>query len=197
MSEIYKNLLLLSLFLTGSLFASESTLEFKIVSFGNQEISMKKNMKNKLCLMIDNDPKMAERTETSADDMNSYLLNFQDEKICLVSQLKNESKSVCGYMMCGLHDKLSIQDKNGKNYVSVGYINAIGIDQNYRGRGIAQKFLTKFENHCKDNDMRLMALFVDADNKSAIRAYEKYGFSLQGVDANGMNRMEKILEIRC
>ena len=61
---------------------------------------------------------------------------------------------------------------------SVGYIASLGVHKNYRGHGIAQAFLNYFEQDCKKNGMRLMALFVDTDNEKAIKAYRKFGFEI-------------------
>jgi len=60
---------------------------------------------------------------------------------------------------------------------SYGLISDIVVLESYRGSGIAGQLLNAMEAHLKSNGARRLQLWVLANNRSAIAAYRKAGFS--------------------
>ncbi|MBV1909308.1 MAG: GNAT family N-acetyltransferase, partial [Kangiellaceae bacterium] len=62
------------------------------------------------------------------------------------------------------------------NYESHGYLGFMYVDPNFRGQGLNKRILQELTSWAKDKDLNVLCLTVFAENKSAIRAYQKAGF---------------------
>lgn len=56
------------------------------------------------------------------------------------------------------------------------YLGFMYVDGNYRGQGVNKLILDSLKQWSKDNDITYFSLDVYAENKAAIKAYEKVGF---------------------
>ena len=60
----------------------------------------------------------------------------------------------------------------------------VAVHPAYRRKGIAQALLNELERRLEENGVVTVALEVRASNDSAIRLYEKLGYSLAGIRKN-------------
>jgi len=57
----------------------------------------------------------------------------------------------------------------------------MGVHRNFRGRGIGTALITKTIEKARAKGLERIALEVFASNQGAIRLYEKFGFTIEGV----------------
>ena len=94
----------------------------------------------------------------------------------------NEKQSVIGFIIAS--------DK-----IETIHIHKFAVHPQYRSKGIGLLLLNYFEKNIKTNSKRkLISLYVDSENKGAIRFYEKSGFQFAG-EVNSMNYYKKQLKI--
>lgn len=60
-------------------------------------------------------------------------------------------------------------------------IEAIGVDENNRGKGIGTSLLEHVKYEAKKNNCTDMYLTVNEENKGAIKLYEKFGFKVKNI----------------
>lgn len=65
--------------------------------------------------------------------------------------------------------------------VSIGEIYVIAVDPDYSGRGLGRQLTIAGLQSLADRGLRAGMLFVDADNSTAVRLYEKLGFRVDHV----------------
>lgn len=63
-------------------------------------------------------------------------------------------------------------------------IYSIAVDENYRGRGIAQTLLDRAVAICKEENYSAVSLEVNEKNQAAKNLYLKYGFAITGNKPN-------------
>lgn len=63
-----------------------------------------------------------------------------------------------------------------------GYLGFMFVLPEYRGQGINAKLIDKLVQWCKEQDVNTLYLDVYAGNQSAIKAYEKVGFTSSMVE---------------
>lgn len=62
------------------------------------------------------------------------------------------------------------------------YLNDITIKEKFRGKGYGKKLMDKFIEFSKRKKAKKLGLGVRAQNKQAIKMYEKYGFKTVGLN---------------
>lgn len=103
--------------------------------------------------------------------------NFEEKiqnKEIFVAKLQNE---IVGYIT------FNINEKNNPimRYRKQLSIEAIGVDENNRGKGIGTSLLEHVKNEAKKNNCTDMYLTVNEENKGAIKLYEKFGFKVKNI----------------
>lgn len=71
--------------------------------------------------------------------------------------------------------------KNGYLYRKQLDIDAIGVDEAYRNKGIGTKLLEYVKEYAKNNDYTDLRLTVNEENENAIHLYEKVGFKVRNI----------------
>lgn len=99
---------------------------------------------------------------------------FIENKEIVVAKLQDE---IVGYMMFSIKEII----KNIMRYRKQISIEAICVDEKYRGKGIGTSLLNYAkkigkENHCTD-----IYLTVNEENEDAIRLYEKFGLKVKNI----------------
>ncbi|MBE1556808.1 GNAT family N-acetyltransferase [Sporosarcina limicola] len=62
----------------------------------------------------------------------------------------------------------------------------IGIEENYRGKGIGAKLFTKLDEWARDQYIHRLELTVMVHNKAATALYEKMGFEIEGTKRHSL-----------
>ncbi len=101
-----------------------------------------------------------------------------------------EASEICGYLIVYMA-------------ADEGDIARIAVDRDFRNQGIADRMLQRLWEHCDKNEINRILLEVRESNESAIKLYEKHGFSVLGKRKRYYTNpledgvmMEKILESR-
>jgi len=89
------------------------------------------------------------------------------KKLLLVAE---ENKRLVGYLYGAVWEtpKMKMQRK--------GILNEIFLTQKYRGKGIANKLKDVFLKWLKGKKVEYVLLYVEKNNKKAIKVYNKWGF---------------------
>ena len=101
--------------------------------------------------------------------------NFSKEEFC---KYLNETRYKKTFMMI-VDNKIVgtgsviIEKKISRNFKSVGHIEDIVIDFNYRGNGYGKELISYLKNYCEKNNCYKVILNCDTKNKIF---YEKNGF---------------------
>lgn len=85
--------------------------------------------------------------------------------IAFVIEMRN---GIAGFAIVSAHKKAH------QNYA---YIETLEVLEEFRGRGLARKLLTRLEACARHSHASLMVLHVDCTNEHAIRLYVKCGYS--------------------
>jgi ribosomal protein S18 acetylase RimI-like enzyme len=80
-----------------------------------------------------------------------------------------------GCVACLVMEEPAVQKTPDSN--RYGYVSDIFVDPRYRGRGVAQGLLSAAEGHLAATGVTRLRINVLANNASARRAYERYGFA--------------------
>lgn len=78
-------------------------------------------------------------------------------------------------------------DNNSLGYIGFnmvldeGYIANLAVKKAYRRQGVAEALLSKVIETAKENNLSFVSLEVRESNTPAIKLYEKFGFTKQGV----------------
>jgi RimJ/RimL family protein N-acetyltransferase len=70
----------------------------------------------------------------------------------------------------------------------LAYIGALGIKQQYQGRGFGIKIMQELIKDLRMDGVKRIELRVEADNKRAINFYKKLGFEAEGTHRKYMKR---------
>jgi len=70
---------------------------------------------------------------------------------------------------------------NPKSPEGIGRIGMIGVDPDYRGRGVGKSVLLAGLAHLKNKGLRIVELTVDSKNRSARRLYRSVGFKTHDI----------------
>lgn len=91
-----------------------------------------------------------------------------------VAKIENE---IVGYVT------FSIEEKNNPSmrYRKQLQIQAICVDEKYRGKGIGTELLNYVKDFGKENNCTDLYLTVNEENKDAINLYEKFGFKVKSI----------------
>ena len=89
-----------------------------------------------------------------------------------------EDNIVKGFLM------YSIRNYDIANQVkrTVYFVDAIAVDEKYRGQGIGHKLLDYLKNIAKEKNLHTIELQVNAENKQAKEMYDKYGFTDKSIN---------------
>ncbi len=87
----------------------------------------------------------------------------------------SENFIVGGFALCSLNDG-SECIKWSEESDNVLYIDRLGVNVDYAGKGIGSMLLRDALNVARDKNVKFLRLFVVDYNKPAIRLYEKFGF---------------------
>ena len=61
-------------------------------------------------------------------------------------------------------------------------VDAVAVDEEYRGQGIGHKLFDYLKDIAKDNKIDAIELQVNSENKAAKAMYEKYGFTDKSIN---------------
>ena len=70
---------------------------------------------------------------------------------------------------------------NGYRYRKQLLIDAMGVDEEYRNRGIGRELLNYLKKFAKDNGYTDLRLTVNEENENAIHLYEAVGFKVRNI----------------
>lgn len=103
-----------------------------------------------------------------------YFENLIQNKEIFVAKVKNE---ILGYVIFSIKEK----ENHSMRYRKQLNIEAICVDENYRGNGIGTLLLKHIKNIGKKQDCTDMYLTVNQENESAIKVYERFGFKVKNI----------------
>lgn len=98
---------------------------------------------------------------------------IQNKKI-LIAKLDNK---IIGYAVFSIKEK----ENPSMRYRKQLNIEAICIDENYRGNGVGTLLLEYIKHKAKEQRCTDMYLTVNQENKNAIKVYEKFGFRVKNI----------------
>ena len=81
-----------------------------------------------------------------------------------------EGKKIIGFCWTKIHHDFVNQDPIGELYV-------LGVDPDSHAKGIGKSVATTALNYLKQKGLNQATLYVDADNKTALKLYESLGFN--------------------
>lgn len=91
-----------------------------------------------------------------------------------VAKLQNE---IVGYVIFNIKEK----ENPSMRYRKQLNIDAICVDEKYRGKGIGTKILESVKEIAKSKECTDLYLTVNQENENAIKAYEKFGFKVKNI----------------
>ncbi|MEW6989252.1 N-acetyltransferase family protein [Colwelliaceae bacterium 6441] len=113
----------------------------------------------------------------NADPIQYYNLEKQlvDDNVCLVVAEENGELIASGYARIE-------KAKPYVNYSFYSYLGFMYVSPEHRGKGINQKIIDALAHWSKEQGITMMHLDVFSDNETAIRAYNKAGFTANLVE---------------
>ena len=84
---------------------------------------------------------------------------------------------IVGYITFNIKEK----DNHSMRYRKQLEIEAICVDQRYRGKGIGTELLKYVKKIGKENNCTDLYLTVNEENANAIKVYEKFGFKIKNI----------------
>ncbi|MEX5935766.1 GNAT family N-acetyltransferase [Mammaliicoccus sciuri] len=127
------------------------------------------------------------------DNETNYMLYSKNErtfdKNLLVEEINKEN---CKGFILGAFDgnkMVGYIDLEGSTLKKISHIGCIviGIDKNYRRRGLGEKLLKKTIELAKYYDFKKIELTVITNNTSALNLYLKLGFEKEGIRKSSIN----------
>ncbi|MBP5533897.1 MAG: GNAT family N-acetyltransferase [Alphaproteobacteria bacterium] len=105
------------------------------------------------------------------EDEQKYIAETIDNKDAVLF-VAEENKNILGYLI------LYIQKYPDCFFMDTrkGFIGSVGVDENYRGKGIGTKLLKAAETYLKKNDIFVFETDVFVFNKGAEKLYNRFGF---------------------
>lgn len=98
---------------------------------------------------------------------------IKDEEI-FIAKAENE---IVGYVIFKIDEK----DYQSMRYRKQLSIEAICVDENYRGKGIGTALLKYIKKVAKEKGCTDLYLTVNKENEKAIKLYEKFGFRVKNI----------------
>ena len=88
-----------------------------------------------------------------------------------------ENNNIVGYII------IEIMEKNNRKmrYRKILEISNLGVEENYRNKGIGTELLNFIKNKALENNCTDLYLTVNEENKNAIKLYEKFGFKIKNI----------------
>ena len=86
-------------------------------------------------------------------------------------------KEIVGYIIFNIKEK----ENPSMGYRKQLNIDAICVDERYRGKGIGTKILESIKEMAKTKGCTDLYLTVNQENENAIRVYEKFGFKVKNI----------------
>ena len=86
-------------------------------------------------------------------------------------------KEIVGYIIFNIKEK----ENPSMRYRKQLNIDAICVDERYRGKGIGTKILESIKEIAKTKGCTDLYLTVNQENENAIRVYEKFGFKVKNI----------------
>ena len=86
-------------------------------------------------------------------------------------------KEIVGYIIFNIKEK----ENPSMRYRKQLNIDAICVDERYRGKGIGTKILESIKEMAKTKGCTDLYLTVNQENENAIRVYEKFGFKVKNI----------------
>ena len=86
-------------------------------------------------------------------------------------------KEIVGYIIFNIKEK----ENSSMRYRKQLNIDAICVDERYRGKGIGTKILESIKEIAKTRGCTDLYLTVNQENENAIRVYEKFGFKVKNI----------------
>ncbi|MGC9309814.1 MAG: GNAT family N-acetyltransferase [Candidatus Nanoarchaeia archaeon] len=85
---------------------------------------------------------------------------------------------------------LMVEGKNVVGYINILYIvnkkylylNDLFVKESFRSKGYGKMLMDKFIGFSKEKNVKTIGLSVRAQNKKAIKMYERYGFKIIGLN---------------
>ena len=75
------------------------------------------------------------------------------------------------------------------------YISLLAVLPEYQGKGIASRLITAFEERCRENGMVKIEVFTHRTNSTAIRLYERNGYTVAMGDESRLEDFKYIKEL--
>jgi ribosomal protein S18 acetylase RimI-like enzyme len=95
----------------------------------------------------------------------------QNQGALLIAELKGV---FAGYAACWIEHDGNIAETDDSNHF--GYVADTYVAPEFRGRGVVSRLLEAAESHMRERGVSRMRIWTLANNTSAKRAYESYGF---------------------
>ena len=86
-------------------------------------------------------------------------------------------KEIVGYIIFNIKEK----ENPSMRYRKQLNIDAICVDERYRGKGIGTKILENIKEIAKTKGCTDLYLTVNQENENAIKVYEKFGFKVKNI----------------
>ena len=86
-------------------------------------------------------------------------------------------KEIVGYIIFNIKEK----ENSSMRYRKQLNIDAICVDERYRGKGIGTKILESIKEIAKTKGCTDLYLTVNQENENAIKVYEKFGFKVKNI----------------
>ena len=86
-------------------------------------------------------------------------------------------KEIVGYIIFNIKEK----ENSSMRYRKQLNIDAICVDERYRGKGIGTKILESIKEIAKTRGCTDLYLTVNQENENAIKVYEKFGFKVKNI----------------
>jgi ribosomal protein S18 acetylase RimI-like enzyme len=93
---------------------------------------------------------------------------------CGALLIAEQNGEFAGYVACWIEHDHNVTETDDSNHF--GYVADTYVVPKLRGRGLAASLLEAAEQHIRKSDVSRMRIRALADNRSALRAYTKYGF---------------------
>lgn len=115
------------------------------------------------------EPFTKDSVESYKDDVSS------PEKCCLIAEVKGKPVG------CLLGSKLKLVFRT----ITVGEINYMSVNEEYRSQGIGSKLVDGFRAWCRKNGLKLMSATAYYHNTATVKFYQKHGLKPEGVILEG------------
>lgn len=98
--------------------------------------------------------------------------NFtSDPEYCFVAE---HDKRVVGFVLG------TTIEKEGTAWKKYGYLNWIGVDEDFQRMGLGKRLYKALESHLREDGVRMMMADTGQDNTESMAFFKKMGFSIQG-----------------